>query len=334
MPLITVITAVKNAAAFLPETIESIQAQSVTDWRYVIVDDASDDETPALAEKAAATDNRIGVVRLDESIGPYAAANLAARDVDSKYIARIDGDDLAHRERFALQLEALSARPDATACAGGWRELHGGATGPVRMVPTDRNGVIKWMMWFRSNLLHSTLLIDTECFHELGGYGPERIAEDFRLWAALVRRNQLTTVDRLLVDYRVSSGQITAEAGYSDKPERVRIALDHMLHCDPGGAWSEADARDIRWIGQASTFPPSHALELVERFERAWRADASLTDGERSALTTMTAARRIRHLRQNLRQQPPAVALSVMRHPRIVVQAGLRAARDRENQWP
>ncbi|HUR77929.1 MAG TPA: glycosyltransferase family A protein [Acidimicrobiales bacterium] len=334
MALITVITAVKNAADLLPDTIASIQRQTMTDWRYVVVDDGSEDDTASVVERFAAADARIELIRLTESVGPYAAANAAARAVASKYIARIDGDDVAPPERFEIQLATLAASPGARACSGAARFLTPTGLEPrIRRVPSQHNGVIKWMLWFRNPLVHSTLMIETACFEELGGYGPERVGEDFRTWAALVRTNTLAISDALLVHYRRWPGQITAATDARDQPARARIWVDHMHHCAPG-YWTLEDARDMRNIGEAALFPPDRALDLLRRFETAWRADPALTHEQRRELARHTAKRRLRHLRHALADSPTQVTFASARSAAAVVRSFATVITNRGPAWP
>lgn len=335
MALITVVTAAKNAAAFLPEAIASVRAQTIDDWSLVVVDDGSTDETPAVVSAAADEDPRVRLVRLTESVGPFAAANVAMLNADSKYLARLDADDIARPDRLETQLDAMTRVTDARACAGGWRIV--GDTHRVderRTVPSHDNGVIKWMMWFRSNLLHSTLFIDTDYFVAGGGYGPERIGEDYRIWSRVVRDGALAVVDDPVVDYRVSAGQMTQADGVRDQPERLRITLDHMQACAPGDDWTLDDAKDLRWVGSGRGCSPTRGLALLARFERAWQADASLSPNARTALKTMTAARRLRHLRRGLSEFGTAVPLAAVQHPVALVRASLQVARNRGVQWP
>lgn len=333
MPLITVITAVKNAATFLPETIASIRAQTVDDWRYIIVDDASDDDTAEVAEAAASIDRRIEVFCLQSSVGPYAAANLAAQQVDSKYIARIDGDDVAEPRRFAVQIETLEKTVSAKGCASAWRPLTDSGVGDVRLVPSQRNGVIKWMMWFRSNLVHSTLMIDTAFFRDIGGYGPGRIGEDFRMWSALVREGALAVAPDPLVRYRFTPGQMTGTAEARDNPERAQITLDHMRLCAPN-RWTFEDARDFRRIGERSAFGPGRALELLQKFETAWRSDGTLDAFERHELARHTARRRLRHLRRALSDSKRSVVSASVRNSRAVLSSGMELLTNRGPAWP
>lgn len=333
MPLITVVTAAKNAASFIEATIDSIREQTLRDFAHVIVDDGSTDATPQLVEAAAARDKRIELVRLDHTIGPYAAANLVMLQASSKYLARIDADDIAAPHRLDAQIASLAANPGCAASTGAWQMLRGDTLdAAIRPVPSHSNGVIKWMMWFRSNLIHSTLLVSTEWFQRFGGYGPELVGEDYRVWGALVRENALAVTDETLVQYRFSDGQMTASAGSRDQPARHRITLDHMEQC--GGDWSFEDARDIRWVGEAGDVSLARAYELLDRFEAAWRADRSLSDDDRAELATHTARRRLRHLSLAVRRLNPQVAFAAMRCSPSSAGAFARVLTNRGIRWP
>ena len=58
-PMISVLTPVYNGERYLAECIESVRAQTFTDWEYIIVDNCSEDGSADLAERYAATDERI-----------------------------------------------------------------------------------------------------------------------------------------------------------------------------------------------------------------------------------------------------------------------------------
>src|SRR5688572_29405366 len=110
-PLLTVVTTARDAARYLPEAIESVQAQTFSDWEYVIIDDASTDETPPILDRYASADSRTRVIRREVSAGPYAAANHGFAAARGRYVARLDADDYASPERFERQLAFLAANP-------------------------------------------------------------------------------------------------------------------------------------------------------------------------------------------------------------------------------
>src|ERR1035437_5174793 len=104
VPKVTVLTAVRNGAPYLSETIANIQAQTFSDWEYVIVDDNSDDETIEIVEAARRKDSRLKLLRREISPGPYVAANDGLRIARGGYIVRIDADDLCPPSRIEKQL--------------------------------------------------------------------------------------------------------------------------------------------------------------------------------------------------------------------------------------
>ena len=67
MPLVSVITPVFNAARWLPETLKSVQSQTLNDWEHILVDDGSSDDSCAIIEDAARLDPRIRLLRMERN---------------------------------------------------------------------------------------------------------------------------------------------------------------------------------------------------------------------------------------------------------------------------
>lgn len=105
-----------NAAATLPSALASIQRQTYDDWECVVVDDGSTDTTRSIVAGAAAADPRIRLIAAPHR-GLVEALNEGLSASRGVLIARMDADDLMHRQRLALQTEALSA--DASLAAVG-----------------------------------------------------------------------------------------------------------------------------------------------------------------------------------------------------------------------
>lgn len=100
-PLVSVIVPAFNAEAFLSQAIESVAAQSLTDWEAIIVDDCSCDRTPALAEALAAADPRIRAIASPENRGPAAARNRGLAEAQGVWIALLDADDAFEPDRLS-----------------------------------------------------------------------------------------------------------------------------------------------------------------------------------------------------------------------------------------
>jgi glycosyltransferase involved in cell wall biosynthesis len=107
-PAISVLMTVFNAGRFFEPAIKSILAQTFRDFEFLIVDDASTDGSPDVAQAWAAKDGRLRVVRNNENKGQTACLNQGLRLARGKWTARQDADDLAHPLRLAKQHQFVS----------------------------------------------------------------------------------------------------------------------------------------------------------------------------------------------------------------------------------
>lgn len=108
-PLVSIITPAYNAAKFIAATIRSVQAQTVSDWEMIIVNDGSKDDTEAVIAPFL-SDSRIRVVAQANS-GVCAARNNGFSNARGKYIALLDADDLMMPENLAKKTLALESDP-------------------------------------------------------------------------------------------------------------------------------------------------------------------------------------------------------------------------------
>jgi len=100
-PLISVLLPTYNAMPFLPEAVDSIIAQTVTDWHLVIVDDGSTDETgPYLQQLRERLGSQVTIITFPENRGLIEALNTGLDFCDGLYIARMDADDISLPHRF------------------------------------------------------------------------------------------------------------------------------------------------------------------------------------------------------------------------------------------
>ncbi len=107
-PIVSIITPCYNAAAFLPETIRSVQAQSFKRWEMLIADDGSTDDSVAVARSFAEKDPRICVLPLGRNSGiPSIVRNHALGHAHGKVLAFLDADDIWKPNKLAVQLARL-----------------------------------------------------------------------------------------------------------------------------------------------------------------------------------------------------------------------------------
>lgn len=109
---VSVAMAIYNCATTLREAIESIIAQTYTDWELIMCDDASTDETLKIALEYAERSENIFVIRNAQNLGLPASLNRCIELAKGKYIARMDGDDISLPERFEVEVSFLDTHPE------------------------------------------------------------------------------------------------------------------------------------------------------------------------------------------------------------------------------
>lgn len=102
--LVSIITALYNSADYIAATIESVQAQTYTDWEMLITDDCSTDDGPSIVERYAVNDPRIRLLRMERNGGPGVARNNSLKVAAGRYIAMLDSDDRWLPDKLEKQL--------------------------------------------------------------------------------------------------------------------------------------------------------------------------------------------------------------------------------------
>src|SRR5688572_13422291 len=94
-PLVSIVTPVYNEEQYLAECIESVLSQTYRNWDYTIVDNCSTDASLAIAQRYAAADARIRVIRNAQFLTALQNCNAALRQISpgSKYCKVVLGDD-------------------------------------------------------------------------------------------------------------------------------------------------------------------------------------------------------------------------------------------------
>lgn len=103
--LVSIISPTYNCGRFIAETINSVLAQTYTNWEMLIVDDCSTDNTREIVEQF--DDRRIKFYRLEKNNGAAVARNTALKMAQGQWIAFLDSDDLWMPDKLQKQLEFM-----------------------------------------------------------------------------------------------------------------------------------------------------------------------------------------------------------------------------------
>ena len=105
--LVTIITPNYNAEKFISDTLESVLAQTYTNWEMLIVDDCSNDRSIEIVKKYMVQDERIRLIELEENSGAAVARNRAIEEAKGRFIAFLDSDDLWKPEKLEKQIRFM-----------------------------------------------------------------------------------------------------------------------------------------------------------------------------------------------------------------------------------
>lgn len=111
--LVSIVTPSYNSRRFIEGTIASVRAQTFTDWKMYIIDDASTDDTVDFVEQLAEAEPRIELIRLRTNSGPAVCRNTAIEAARGRYIAFLDSDDLWLPEKLERQIAFMQERQTA-----------------------------------------------------------------------------------------------------------------------------------------------------------------------------------------------------------------------------
>lgn len=104
---------VYNCAPTLAEAIDSIFLQTYKDWKLIICDDGSTDDTYSVADSYRKNcPEKVILIKNEKNMGLNYTLNRCLKFAEGKYIARMDGDDISLPERFEKELAAFDAEPD------------------------------------------------------------------------------------------------------------------------------------------------------------------------------------------------------------------------------
>jgi glycosyltransferase involved in cell wall biosynthesis len=203
-----------NAAATLPACLRSLQRQTEQRWQCVLVDDGSDDGSLAYARWFATQDARFAVVATPHQ-GLVAALHIGLAHCHGRFVARMDADDLMHRQRLALQGRMIEENPQLTAVGCHVRLF------PRHALPEGRRAYEHWLnsidspgrvrqdAFVECPLAHPTLMLRREVLQTLG-YRDCGWPEDYDLLLRLLTRgSEVSVLPRRLLSWRDTPGRLS-----------------------------------------------------------------------------------------------------------------------------
>lgn len=217
---VSVLMGVYNCAKTLPQAVAAIQNQTYLNWELILCDDGSTDNTYEIAQRLAASDERLILLRNVQNLGLNQTLNNCLAVATGEYIARMDGDDDCLPDRFEKQIDVLEKHLEFQITStpmilfdenGEWGQTS------LPEFPTPANIVEG------TAICHAPVMLRKDCIDEVGGYTVDKRilrVEDVNLWIKLYAagyrcyniqqplyrmRNDQNALNRRKYIYRVNS---------------------------------------------------------------------------------------------------------------------------------
>lgn len=182
MARISVLIGIYNCAPTLVEALDSLYAQTFQDFKIILCEDGSSDDTYEVARRYAEQHDNIVLLRNERNMGLNHTLNRCLEQADTEYVARMDGDDISVPTRFEKEITFLDNHPEYAVVS-------------CPMIHFDENGVFrvgkaggepsKKSFILGSPFCHAPCMMRTAVMKEVGGYTEDKKLlriEDYHLW--------------------------------------------------------------------------------------------------------------------------------------------------------
>ena len=206
IPSIAIVIPTFNHANFLRAALDSICAQTFTNWEAIVINNFSEDGTIDLVESFG--DSRIRLVNFANHGIIAAARNRGLSLTQAPFVAFLDSDDLWYPEKLIYCLNKLMQGYDMVCHAEVWVES-GGRRRVVKYGPEER-AAYESLLLEGNCISTSAVIVRRDWLESVGGFTLESefvTAEDYELWLKLAHKGaKIGFVDKVLGEYLIHEG--------------------------------------------------------------------------------------------------------------------------------
>lgn len=228
-PVVSVVVPVYNVERFVAAAIESVFAQSFSDWELVIVDDGSKDGSWEIVQKYT-IDERVRLLRNDRNLGQFPTHNRGAEAAQGHYIKFLHADDLLYPHCLDVMVALMDAYP---AAGMGISSNPSPWCAPKQLSPRE--------VWCQYLLRKSSLMskgpigsiFRAEAFHSVGGFDPRFDSSDVKMNLTVGMKYPILILPDGLTWYRTHDAQISADMRAKDTGQKEKIVWLQELLSSP-----------------------------------------------------------------------------------------------------
>jgi len=227
IPVVSIVLPVYNSDAYLKESIESILAQTFTDFELIILNDGSSDHSADII--LSYSDKRIIYLKNETNRGLIYTLNKGIEHAIGKYTARMDADDICEVNRLEIQKNWLDTHPQ-TSIVCSFSEFINEKKANVGFYKADRKYVsshqLRKRLPYQNCITHPTIMGKSEIFKTYKYAAYQQNIEDYDLWLRLAADGKIIEkIPKSLLLYRLHPASIT-----HTKLKKTNFFLKHF-HC-------------------------------------------------------------------------------------------------------
>lgn len=224
-PLVSIVMPVRNAEAYIVESLKSILRQTYSNLEILVINDGSSDRSLDLIRQA--NDPRIVVMGGKEELGITVRLNQGISSSNGKYIARMDADDICALDRIERQVMHMEANPAIAVLGTGaaYVDARNRVVGGPRPSPIDDES-IKWRMITSRCLVHPSVMLRSDVIKPHGYSEDYRYAQDLELWLRLAAAgHRFANLPEILLLQRQHSDAVSA----SHREQQIHFATRALM---------------------------------------------------------------------------------------------------------
>lgn len=206
--LVSIITPTYNCGKFIAETIETVLAQTYTNWEMIIVDDVSSDNTEDVVLQYTEKDNRIKYTKLDVNSGAAVARTTAMKLASGQYMAFLDSDDLWTENKLEVQLDFMKKNDYAFTCTA-YEQIDENSKSLQRVIQTIKKTDYNRLL-LDCPVGNSTVMYDVS---KMGKFEVPNIRKrnDDALWLQMLKKEKyIWGMPDILMKYRIRTNSISS----------------------------------------------------------------------------------------------------------------------------
>lgn len=201
-PTLTIIMAAYNAEKTIKTAIESVLAQTYTDWELIVVNDSSKDKTQTIVSEIAARDSRIRLINNETNSGVSITRKKGVEAAKGTWIAVLDSDDMWKPDKLEKQMRLANDKSAELVFTGsGFIDNEGSPIDWQLHVPET----LSYRELLKQNLVsNSSVLVKKELYEQFYAVGDD-MHEDFAIWLGITKTGRKAFgIDEPLLIYRLA----------------------------------------------------------------------------------------------------------------------------------